>query len=60
MRANDFQEPYLVAMLKFMGIQRIDIVRAEGVNLGAAQRQAALQQAHQRIAALFAPSEIVV
>lgn len=53
MSAKDFQEPYLLAVLNLMGISKIDIVRAEGVNLGPAQRDGALQQAHQAIAALF-------
>lgn len=51
--AMDFQEPHLVAVLRFMGITQIDIVRAEGVNLGPQRREAALQQAHHQIAELF-------
>lgn len=52
--ALDFQERYLVAVLNFMGISEIDIVRAEGVNLGATLRDDAIRQAHRQIAALFA------
>lgn len=54
MSAKDFQEPYLKAVLGFMGITDIEVVRAEGVNLGPAQREAALADAHSGIAALFA------
>ena len=58
-KSKDFQEPYLVAVLNFMGITKIDIVRAEGVNLGAAQREDALRQAHDQIRTLFAQAELV-
>lgn len=54
LEAVDFQERYLTAVLNFMGITRIDIVRAEGVNLSPAHRSEALQQARIQIAALFA------
>lgn len=47
--ANDFQEPYLRHVLGFMGIHDIDFVRAEGLNLGPAQREAAMAQAHAQI-----------
>ncbi len=57
MSAMDFQEPYLVAVLKFMGITEIDIVRAEGVKLGPEQRKAALQRAHGKIAKMFASAD---
>jgi len=52
----DFQEPHLSTVLRFMGITDIEIVRAEGVNFGPEHRQAALRQAHHRIAGLFAGS----
>jgi len=58
-KSKDFQEPYLVAVLNFMGITRIDIVRAEGVNLGATQREDALRQAHDQVRTLFAQAELV-
>lgn len=58
MSAKDFQEPYLKAVLAFMGITDIDVIRAEGVNLGPTQREAALAEAHQRIASLFAAPEL--
>jgi FMN-dependent NADH-azoreductase len=60
MSALDFQEPYLVTVLQFMGVTEIDIVRAEGVNLGLEQRKAALEQAHGKIATLFAPADAVL
>jgi FMN-dependent NADH-azoreductase len=53
MSHKDFQEPYLVAVLNFMGISQIDIVRAEGVNLSPAHRDNAIRQARRDIAALF-------
>lgn len=43
--ANDFHEPYLRAVLAFIGIDDVTIVRAEGVAFGPEQRQAALQAA---------------
>lgn len=52
MESKDFQERYLVAALGFMGIERFDIVRAEGVNRGPEVRAAALEAARQAIAAL--------
>jgi FMN-dependent NADH-azoreductase len=45
----DFQEPYLRHVFGFMGIHDVEFVRAEGLNLGAEQREAALTQAHARI-----------
>jgi len=59
MSAKDFQEPYIVAVLNFMGVSRIDIVRAEGVNLNPAHRDGAIQQARRDIATLFAPAPLV-
>jgi FMN-dependent NADH-azoreductase len=43
--ANDFQEPYLRAILGFIGIEDIEIVRAEGVAYGPEQRDAAMRTA---------------
>ena len=48
--ANDFQEPYLRAILGFIGIEDIDIVRAEGIAFGPEQRQAAMSAALASIA----------
>lgn len=59
MQDKDFQERYLVAALQFMGITRIDLVRAEGVNRGPEVRDAALASARAAIAQLFAVQEAV-
>ena len=48
--AIDFQEAYLKHVFGFMGITDVEFVRAEGLNLGAEQREAALAQAHAQIA----------
>ena len=47
--AVDFQETYLKHVFGFIGIQDVEFVRAEGLNLGAAQRDAALARAHRKI-----------
>jgi FMN-dependent NADH-azoreductase len=41
--ASDFQEPYLRAILGFIGIKDIEIVRAEGLAYGPEQRDAAMR-----------------
>jgi FMN-dependent NADH-azoreductase len=43
--ANDFQEPYLRAVFAFIGIEDVEIVRAEGLALGPEQRDAAVRAA---------------
>ena len=43
--ANDFQERYLRAVFAFIGIEDVEIVRAEGLALGPEQRDAAVQAA---------------
>ena len=48
--AMDFQESYLRAVLGFIGITEIEVIRAEGLAHGAAQRSAALEQARRAIA----------
>jgi FMN-dependent NADH-azoreductase len=53
LKARDFQEPYLLAVLGFVGVTQIDVVRAEGVNIGPAERATALARAHEQIAGLF-------
>ena len=50
--ANDFQETYLRAILGFIGIEDIAIVRAEGVAYGPDQRQAAIQAALASVSAM--------
>jgi FMN-dependent NADH-azoreductase len=57
MNAKDFQETYIKAALGFMGVTDIDVIRAEGVNRGLADREAALLQAHKDIATLFAAQD---
>lgn len=48
--AVDFQEPYLRHVFGFIGVQDLEFVRAEGLNLGPAQREAALADAYENIA----------
>lgn len=43
--ASDFHEPYLRAVLAFIGIDDVTILRAEGVAFGPEQREAAVQAA---------------
>ncbi len=52
MRALDFQEPYLTAVLHFIGIDDITFVRAEGVAIGPEQRATALAGALAAVPAL--------
>jgi FMN-dependent NADH-azoreductase len=47
--ANDFQEKYLRAVFAFLGIGDIEIIRAEGLALSPAHREAALNTAHATI-----------
>lgn len=49
-QASDFQEAYLRRIFGFIGIDGIELVRAEGLNLGAEQRETAIAQAHAQIA----------
>lgn len=44
--AADFQENYLRHVFGFIGIRDVEFVRAEGLNLGAEQREAAMAKAH--------------
>lgn len=52
--ANDFQETYLRAILGFIGIEDIAIVRAEGLAYGPDQRDAAMQAALASVASVIA------
>jgi len=52
--AMDHQEAYLRTVFSFFGIRDVRIVRAEGLNMGAAIRDAALLAARADIAALAA------
>jgi FMN-dependent NADH-azoreductase len=45
MAAFDFQEPYISSVFRFIGIEDVEFVRAEGVALGPDQRETALNQA---------------
>ncbi len=47
--AVDFQETYLRHVFGFIGIRHVEFVRAEGLNLGAGQREAALAGALAKI-----------
>lgn len=46
----DHQEAYLRTVFGFLGITDIEVIRAEGVNIGPAQKEQALAAAHARIA----------
>ena len=48
----DFQERYLRAFFGFVGIDAIEVVRAEGVAMGPEHRRKALKRAHAEIRAL--------
>ena len=48
--AVDFQETYLKHVFGFIGIHDLEFIRAEGLNLGAEQRETSLTQAHAQIA----------
>lgn len=50
--AIDFQEAYLRGVFQFLGVTDIQIVRAEGVSMGPAQRDAALAKAIETIPAI--------
>ena len=47
--AADFQENYLRHVFGFIGIRDVEFVRAEGLNLGTEQREAAIARAHAHI-----------
>jgi FMN-dependent NADH-azoreductase len=47
--ALDFQEPYLRTIFKFIGIDQIEFVRAEGLNVSADHKAEALKSAHHAI-----------
>lgn len=52
--AMEHAETYLRGAFAFMGIKDLEVVAAEGVNAGPEQREAALAQAEQHIAAIDA------
>ena len=58
--ANDFQETYLRTILGFIGIEDIEIVRAEGLAYGPEQREAAMRAALASVSSVvarFAPAK---
>ena len=46
----DHQESYLRSVFTFLGVTDIEFIRAEGLNMGADKRTAAMNDAHARIA----------
>lgn len=42
---SDFQEAYLRQVFSFLGVKRIEIVRAEGIDYGEAQKKSAIESA---------------
>jgi FMN-dependent NADH-azoreductase len=52
--ANDFQETYLRTILGFIGIEDIEIVRAEGLAYGPEQREAAMRAALASVSSVVA------
>jgi FMN-dependent NADH-azoreductase len=58
--AHDFQETYLRTILGFIGIEDIEIVRAEGLAYGPEQREAAMRAALASVSSVvarFAPAK---
>ena len=53
-RAMDFQEDYLKTVFGFLGITDVEIVRAEGVNMGEEPKSKAVTEAKARIVELAA------
>jgi FMN-dependent NADH-azoreductase len=54
MRGMDFQEDYLRAVLGFLGVTDVSIVRAEGVNMGPEVKGKSIDAANQEIDSLLA------
>ncbi|MGH8215956.1 MAG: FMN-dependent NADH-azoreductase, partial [Rhodanobacteraceae bacterium] len=52
--AADFQEPHLRTVLGFFGITDIEFVRAEGVGMGAEQKDRAMRAARDAIGEVLA------
>lgn len=51
--ALDFQEPYLRAILNFMGVTDVTVIGAEGVNISPELRRQALDAARRQIGSLL-------
>jgi FMN-dependent NADH-azoreductase len=52
-RALDFHEPYLRGVLGFLGLTDVSFVHAEGLNIGSAEAERALDEARTAIATLL-------
>ena len=52
--ANDHLSTYLEAIFRFLGIEEVEVIRAEGVAYGPDQDQAAMASAADKIAAIAA------
>jgi len=52
-KRQDFQEPYLLSMLAFLGLYDVTVIRAEGVNLSPAIKKRAMAAARGQIGTLF-------
>jgi FMN-dependent NADH-azoreductase len=50
--ALDYQEAYLMAVLSFIGITDVSVIRAESTNLGVEARAQAIEEAKHNIHAL--------
>lgn len=48
----DFQEKFLSTILNFTGVENVQVIRAEGVSMGDAQKQHAIEGALAQIAAI--------
>ncbi|MES2958274.1 MAG: NAD(P)H-dependent oxidoreductase [Pseudomonadota bacterium] len=59
-RARDFQERYLLAALKNLGMTQVDIVRVEGVNMSAERREDAHAKARSQAQALVSSILVTV
>jgi FMN-dependent NADH-azoreductase len=55
-QAMDFQEPYLRAVLGFLGLTDVTFIRAEGLNVSADSAARGLATARQAIAAALEPA----
>lgn len=52
--ASEHQESYLIALLAFLGVSDVNVVRAEGMAFGAEAKEAAVARALEDIAAITA------
>lgn len=58
-KALDFQEPYLRAVLSFVGLDDVTFIHAEGFALGAEATEKGIEQARQEILSIGAPEMVV-